>query len=185
MICKDFVISDFCTSLPYNSIYILPLFRIVSQRRKYSLSDKREKNPQIFKFLSNFVHMRHPNTNISTPPILTPPSASRARELLSFLFFLKEFLAFPRPHQIRVTLRQLFHGEHEWLTSYSDVSFFSLLFFRIDYKAPNFEEGWRMNYILGVSVAACICAVFLIVLCTVKLYTRNNPSYRNLQSATK
>lgn len=54
-----------------------------------------------------------------------------------------------------------------------------------DYRAPNFEEGWHMNYILGVSVAACICTVFLIVLCTVKLYTRNNPSYRNLQSAAK
>uniref|UniRef100_A0A8W8K849 Uncharacterized protein n=1 Tax=Magallana gigas TaxID=29159 RepID=A0A8W8K849_MAGGI len=54
-----------------------------------------------------------------------------------------------------------------------------------DYKGPDLEEGWRMNYIMGVAVAACICTVFLIVMCTVKLYARNNPSYRNLQSATK
>lgn len=139
---------------------------------------------KIFK-LCNF-RPRTSCTSISQPqqehpnPTYTPLLCSR-----TFLF-LKDFLAFPRPHQTWVTLRQLFHVEYDWLTSWSDVFLLlSLLFFLLDYKAPNFEEGWRMNYILGVSVAACICTVFLIVLCTVKLYARNNPTYRNLQSATK
>lgn len=143
------------------------------------------KGGKIVKFLCNFrphrictsISQSHPTYILYIP---LPCSRTYVASLL-----LKDLLAFPRPHQIRVTLRQLFHGEHEWLTSWSDVPLLFLTFFLLDYKGPDLEEGWRMNYIMGVAVAACICTVFLIVMCTVKLYARNNPSYRNLQSATK
>lgn len=148
------------------------------------------KGGKIVKFLCNFrPHMictsiSQPQHEHPIPPTLYIPLPCSRTYVASLL--LKDFLAIPRPHQIRVTLRQLFHGEHEWLTSWSDVPLlFSFHFFLLDYKGPDLEEGWRMNYIMGVAVAACICTVFLIVMCTVKLYARNNPSYRNLQSATK
>lgn len=105
---------------------------------------------------------------------------------------LKNFFVFKRFSCFSTTASNLGHTEatfSRWIRLVDFliwcVSSFVSPFFLLDYKAPNFEEGWRMNYILGVSVAACICTVFLIVLCTVKLYARNNPTYRNLQSATK
>lgn len=162
----------------------VPLF----PKTVYSLSDERGK--KIVKFLRNFrPHMIC--TSISQPqhenPI--PPtlyiSLSRAQGLTSLLCFWNIFLLFHDRIKSGSHWGNFFtENMNGWLLDLMYLFFF-LSFFLLDYKGPDLEEGWRMNYIMGVAVAACICTVFLIVMCTVKLYARNNPSYRNLQSSTK
>lgn len=93
---------------------------------------------KIFK-LCNF-RPRTTCTSISQPqqehpnPTYTPLPCSR-----TFLF-LKDFLAFPRPHQTWVTLRQLFHVEYDWLTSWSDVLLLLSLLFSVRLQGSEFRR---------------------------------------------